>query len=50
MVVFTIIWGLRQAVMALMYWAIDVPQKLIQTDAIPNNIYISKEELIIKVS
>jgi len=22
--------------MALMYWAIDVPQKLIQTDAIPN--------------
>jgi hypothetical protein len=26
--------GLRQAVMALMDWAIDVPQKLLQNDAI----------------
>jgi len=25
--------GLRQAVMALMNWAIDVPQKLLQSDA-----------------
>jgi len=25
--------GLRQAVMALMDWAIDVPQKLLQNDA-----------------
>jgi len=27
--------GLRQAVMALMFWAIDVPQKLLQSDAKP---------------
>jgi len=27
--------GLRQAVMALMNWAIDVPQKLLQSDAKP---------------
>ena len=27
--------GLRQVVMALMFWAIDVPQKLLQSDAIP---------------
>ena len=26
--------GLRQVVMALMFWAIDVPQKLLQSDAI----------------
>jgi len=26
--------GLRQVVMALMHWAIDVPQKLLQFDAI----------------
>jgi len=26
--------GLRQAVMALMLWAIDVPQELLQSDAI----------------
>jgi hypothetical protein len=25
--------GLRQVVMALMNWAIDVPQKLLQSDA-----------------
>jgi hypothetical protein len=28
--------GLRQAVMALMNWAIDVPQKLLQSDAKPS--------------
>jgi len=28
--------GLRQAVMALMNWAIDVPQKLLQSDAKPD--------------
>lgn len=39
--------GLRQVVMALMNWAIDVPQKLLQSDAKPN---IKKEELIIKKS
>ena len=27
--------GLRQVVMALMLWAIDVPQKLLQSDAKP---------------
>jgi len=27
--------GLRQVVMALMNWAIDVPQKLLQSDANP---------------
>lgn len=27
--------GLRQVVMALMNWAIDVPQKLLQSDAKP---------------
>jgi len=27
--------GLRQAVMALMNWAIDVPQKLLQSEAKP---------------
>jgi hypothetical protein len=27
--------GLRQAVMALMHWAIDVPQKLLQSEAKP---------------
>ena len=26
--------GLRQVVMALMFWAIDVPQELLQNDAI----------------
>jgi len=26
--------GLRQVIMALMNWAIDVPQKLLQSDAI----------------
>lgn len=26
--------GLRQVVMALMFWAIDVPQELLQSDAI----------------
>ena len=26
--------GLRQVVMALMFWAIDVPQKLLQSGAI----------------
>ena len=26
-------WGLRQVFMALMNWAIDVPQKLLQSDA-----------------
>jgi len=30
--------GLRQAVMALMFWAIDVPQKLLQSDAKPFHI------------
>ena len=25
--------GLRQVVMALMFWAIDVPQELLQSDA-----------------
>jgi len=39
--------GLRQAVMALMNWAIDVPQKLLQSDAnsfLPSlgNIYLIK--------
>lgn len=38
--------GLRQVVMALMNWAIDVPQKLLQSDAK----LLSKEELIIKKS
>jgi len=56
--------GLRQAVMALMNWAIDVPQKLLQSDAktIPSyasnsqvsNLLLNKmgnkEELIIKES
>ena len=28
--------GLRQAVMALMNWAIDVPQELLQSDAKPD--------------
>jgi hypothetical protein len=55
--------GLRQAVMALMNWAIDVPQKLLQSDAnlfLPflGNIYLinilfkweNKNELIIKES
>ena len=38
--------GLRQVVMALMLWAIDVPQELLQSDAI-----LRKEvELIIKKS
>jgi len=51
--------GLRQAVMALMDWAIDVPQKLWQSDAKPFffpkkevSLYKwnkeTKEELIIK--
>ena len=31
--------GLRQAVMALMNWAIDVPQKLLQSDAKPPEKY-----------
>ena len=34
--------GLRQAVMALMNWAIDVPQKLLQSDAIPIQINLNK--------
>jgi len=38
--------GLRQVVMALMFWAIDVPQKLLQSDAI----LPKEEELIIKKS
>ena len=38
--------GLRQVVMALMFWAIDVPQKLLQSDAI---LFI-EVELIIKKS
>jgi hypothetical protein len=45
--------GLRQVVMALMNWAIDVPQELLQSDAkLLSNNYISlnKEELIIKES
>jgi len=43
--------GLRQAVMALMNWAIDVPHKLLQSDAktIPS-FEGDKEELIIKKS
>ena len=36
--------GLRQVVMALMFWAIDVPQELLQSDAI---LFI-EVELIIK--
>jgi len=28
--------GLRQAVMALMNWAIDVPQELLQSEAKPD--------------
>jgi len=55
--------GLRQVVMALMNWAIDVPQKLLQSDAnsflsFLGNIYLinilfkweNKKELIIKES
>lgn len=38
--------GLRQVVMALMFWAIDVPQELLQSDAI---LFI-EVELIIKKS
>ena len=38
--------GLRQVVMALMFWAIDVPRKLLQSDAILS----SEVELIIKKS
>ena len=38
--------GLRQVVMTLMLWAIDVPQELLQSDAI---LFI-KVELIIKKS
>ena len=33
--------GLRQFIMALMYWAIDVPQKLLQSDAIPTQINLN---------
>jgi hypothetical protein len=47
--------GLRQVIMALMDWAIDVPQNLLQNDAILlllynfiNNIISNKEELIMK--
>jgi len=42
--------GLRQVVMALMYWAIDVPQKLLQSDAKLILYFGIKEELIIKES
>ncbi len=43
--------GLRQVVMALMNWAIDVPQKLLQSDAkLLFDNQIKKEELIIKKS
>ena len=42
--------GLRQVVMALMNWAIDVPQKLLQSDAKLFSIQRKKEELIIKKS
>ena len=38
--------GLRQVVMALMFWAIDVPQELLQSDAI----LFREVELIIKKS
>ena len=38
--------GLRQVVMALMFWAIDVPQELLQSDAI----LLIEVELIIKKS
>jgi len=31
--------GLRQAVMALIDWAIDVPQKLLQSDAMLSYYY-----------
>jgi hypothetical protein len=44
--------GLRQVVMVLMDWAIDVPQKLLQSDAKPNsvfNIFIYKNILQIKL-
>jgi hypothetical protein len=36
--------GLRQAVMALMNWAIDVPQKLLQYDAKPFLVFFSKKK------
>lgn len=42
--------GLRQVVMALMNWAIDVPQKLLQSDAKLFYAHRKKEELIIKKS
>ena len=38
--------GLRQVVMALMNWAIDVPQKLLQSDAIPILINLSHPDKI----
>ena len=38
--------GLRQVVMALMFWAIDVPQKLLQSDAIPILINLSHPDKI----
>jgi len=41
--------GLRQVVMALMFWAIDVPQKLLQSAAKPFP-QGNKEEQIIKES
>ena len=31
--------GLRQVVMALMFWAIDVPQELLQSDAKPDYVF-----------
>ena len=34
--------GLRQVVMALMNWAIDVPQKFLQSDAKPFSILENK--------
>lgn len=36
--------GLRQVVMALMNWAIDVPQKFLQNDAKLNINYYFKED------
>ena len=42
--------GLRQVVMALMNWAIDVPQKLLQSDAKPFLIIIECNNFIILFS
>ena len=37
--------GLRQVVMALMNWAIDVPQGLLQSDAILKEKFLNKNKL-----